>query len=191
MKTIVLLRHSLTEANERRLYCGWTDLPLSPAGEALAREMGSACDYTDFGLFLDTGLLRTAQTLALIAGRRADLSLAALREMRFGAFEMHSYDELKGRADYQRWIEDTAGDVRCPGGESRNDFRERVLLGAQALLERPEARILAVCHGGAIVQLMQAWFPASGRGFYDWQPTACHGYAVEFEQGTPVSWRPQ
>ena len=38
MRTLYLLRHSLTEANERRLYCGWTDLPLSPAGRALAEK---------------------------------------------------------------------------------------------------------------------------------------------------------
>ena len=27
MRTLYLLRHGLTEANERRLYCGRTDLP--------------------------------------------------------------------------------------------------------------------------------------------------------------------
>ena len=34
---ILLLRHGITEANEKHLYCGSTDLPLSRAGrEALA-----------------------------------------------------------------------------------------------------------------------------------------------------------
>ena len=28
---ILLLRHGITEANEKHLYCGSTDLPLSPA----------------------------------------------------------------------------------------------------------------------------------------------------------------
>ena len=31
---ILLLRHGLTEANERHLYCGSTDLPLSQIGRA-------------------------------------------------------------------------------------------------------------------------------------------------------------
>lgn len=30
--TIYLIRHGKTEANEKRLYCGITDLPLSEAG---------------------------------------------------------------------------------------------------------------------------------------------------------------
>ena len=34
---ILLLRHGITEANEKHLYCGSTDLPLSPAGGALPR----------------------------------------------------------------------------------------------------------------------------------------------------------
>lgn len=32
MRRVVLLRHGSTQANERGLYCGSTDLPLSPAG---------------------------------------------------------------------------------------------------------------------------------------------------------------
>ena len=31
---ILLLRHGITEANEKHLYCGSTDLPLSPAENA-------------------------------------------------------------------------------------------------------------------------------------------------------------
>ena len=34
---ILLLRHGITEANEKHLYCGSTDLPLSPAGRAALR----------------------------------------------------------------------------------------------------------------------------------------------------------
>ena len=37
---ILLLRHGLTEANEKHLYCGSTDLPLSPAGRAALRRVG-------------------------------------------------------------------------------------------------------------------------------------------------------
>lgn len=34
---ILLLRHGITEANEKHLYCGSTDLPLSPGGRAALR----------------------------------------------------------------------------------------------------------------------------------------------------------
>ena len=40
MKTLYLIRHSLTEANEKRLYCGHTDLSLTEA--ALSSGFSSA-----------------------------------------------------------------------------------------------------------------------------------------------------
>ena len=188
MNAVTLLRHSLTAANEARLYCGSTDLPLSAAGKALAESMKCAFSYADHGLFLDTGMLRTAQTLDILSGHSADFSLSALREMDFGAFEMHSYEQLKHDEDYRRWIMDESGDVCCPGGESRNGFRRRVLRAGQKLLCRPEDDALVICHGGTIVQLMQNWFPNAARGFYDWQPTPCHGYRILLQNGIPISY---
>ena len=37
--TIYLIRHGKTEANEKRLYCGSTDLPLSEAGREELRNL--------------------------------------------------------------------------------------------------------------------------------------------------------
>ena len=45
---IVLLRHGLTEANEKHLYCGSTDLPLSPAGRAALRRLEMPAPGTRF-----------------------------------------------------------------------------------------------------------------------------------------------
>ena len=187
MNTLILLRHSLTRANEEHLYCGWTDLPLSPAGEALATSRREekplpSCDY-----LVDSGLLRSKQTMFCLFGRKADQSLSDLREMNFGKFEMQSYEQLKDRPEYVAWIEDATGDAACPGGESRNRFRERVLRGGKALLALPHDRVAAVCHGGVIVNLMQAWFPDAPRNFYEWQPAACEGYRITAKEGVPIA----
>ena len=39
MSTVYLIRHGMTEANEKHLYCGSTDLPLSAAGAAALRTL--------------------------------------------------------------------------------------------------------------------------------------------------------
>lgn len=187
MNALYLLRHSLTEANERRLYCGWTDLPLSAAGVGLALEARDARPLPRFDRCATSGLVRADETLRLLAGRDPDAVLPDLREMHFGSFEMLGYDDLKRDPDYLRWIDDGTGDVTCPGGESRSQFAERVLRGGRALLSLPGERALAVLHGGAIVALMCAWFPAEARGFYDWQPAPCRGYRVCIEGGIPAS----
>ena len=53
--TIYLIRHGKTEANERRLYCGSTDLPLSEGGRA--ELMGIHYDIQNVR-FLTSGMKR-------------------------------------------------------------------------------------------------------------------------------------
>ena len=186
MSALFLLRHSLTEANERRLYCGWTDLPLSPAGQALCRDARAARPLPDCGHYVTSGLRRTEETLLLLTDHTPTLTLPDLREMHFGRFEMHSYEELKGDADYRRWIGDEyTGALPCPGGESRSQFKQRVLRGGQALLDL-SGDVLAVCHGGVIANLMAVWFPELSRNFYEWQPAPCRGYRLDIRCGAPM-----
>ena len=185
MRALYLLRHSLTAANEARLYCGRTDLPLSPAGRALALELRNSRPLPQADIYITSGMRRAVETLTLLAGREPDAAMAELREMDFGAFEMRSYDSMRADADFIRWIEDTTGDATCPGGECLNAFRARVLKGGEALLALSCESAVVVCHGGAIIMLMQAWFPGVERHYYQWQPAACRGYRIEID-GTPV-----
>ena len=186
MRTLYILRHSLTEANERRLYSGATDLPLTPRGRALAEAAGKNRPPLICDLYVTSGMKRADETLFLMTGQAADITLSLLREMNFGRFELLDYDSLKNDADYVRWIEDTTGQIRCPGGECTEDFKARVLRGGEALLAMDWHSACLVCHGGVIVNLMQAWFPAENRQFYDWQPSACGGWRVCFEKQNPV-----
>ena len=184
MKALYLLRHSLTEANERRLYGGSTDSPLTERGRALARERFGHLPECD--VYIASGMLRAVETLRLMTGHEADITLTDLREMDFGVFEMRGYEALKDDPAYLAWIGDDSGQVRCPGGESSADFRKRVVEGGQALLAIEKNTALVVCHGGVIVNLMQAWFPTVPRNFYEWQPSACQGYRVGIENGRPT-----
>ena len=185
MRALYLFRHSLTLANEQRLYGGSTDIPLTEKGRAIALERRGnmpACD-----IYVSSGMLRASETLRLMTGREPDLILPGLREMDFGAFEMQSYDQLKDTPEYQRWIGDEAGEVRCPGGENMLEFRARTLADGARLLRMEEETACVVCHGGVIVNLMQAWFPHIERHFYEWQPGPCGGYKITVDGGAPTA----
>ena len=190
MRTLVLLRHGMTEANERRLYCGRTDLPLSEGGRKQALEIAILRPLPDCDLYLSSGMARADETLLILTGHNADRILPELAEMDFGRFEMQDYETLRHDPGYQRWIEDAAGRVRCPGGESTGAFRQRVLAGGASLLAMPWNAALIVCHGGVIVNLMTAWFPLENRGFYEWQPSACQGWRVLFDHRQPIRFEP-
>ena len=189
MPTLCLLRHSLTEANEKRLYSGATDLPLSERGREIARNAALGLNLPAGAVTLSSGMRRADETLALITGRAADKTLPDLREMDFGAFELKGYETLKHDPAYSRWIEDATETVRCPGGESTSEFRARAIRGGEALLKLDQDAIV-VCHGGVIVALMQHWFPEAGRAYYDWQPGPCGGWRVTLTDGRPTEYTP-
>ena len=188
---IILIRHGKTDANERRLYCGSTDLPLSKNGVDGLMQLLSSHTYPDIaGLRVCTsGMLRANQTLSAIYGCKEYDIIPVLRELDFGKFEMHSYDELKEDADYLAWITDDSGKTCCPGGESSAIFKKRVFEAFDELISSGKSAVV-VCHGGVIAEIMARLFPDSGKNFYEWQPSAGFGYTIGFSDGCPVSFSP-
>ena len=178
MNALYMIRHSLTEGNERRLYYGATDLPLSENGRALCRSLRGTIELPEGVLYATSGMLRAEETLQLLIGSVAHEILPDLREMEMGAFEMHSYDELKGRAAYQAWLAGDMAENHTPGGESEREVQQRVLR-ALAALRAQKRDVLAVVHGGTIVHIMQALFPGEGKNRYEWQPKPGFGYEID------------
>ena len=186
-----LIRHGKTEANEKRLYCGQTDLPLSEAGRLeIAGFVNEGIYPADVSRFFTSGLLRAEETLDIIYGPVPRETIADLAEYRFGQFEMHSYEELKDRQDYQAWIMDTTDTVVCPGGESKKLFKERVIAGflnVAGVCVAAEESALVVCHGGVIACIMDYLWPST-KNFYEWQPPPGRGYSLYLSSDVGISW---
>ena len=191
MSVLHLIRHSLTEGNERRLYYGSSDIPLSENGVRRILEHVEAGDYPSIeGVdVLTSGMLRTEQTLELIYGKVPHGTEPRLREMDFGKFEMHGYEELKDWPEYQKWLETDFMESRVPGGESGNDVRARAIEAAKDIIAR-DRDTLIVCHGGVILILMAWFFPQEEKNMYEWQPQPSEGYSIFFENGKPISYSP-
>lgn len=173
MSRLYLIRHGKTEANLLHRYCGSTDLPLSEAG----REELKGLHYEISNVrFLTSGMLRTEQTLAALFGDVPHEKRPAFREVDFGVFEMHTYEELKNDPAYLDWITgDNMANVP-PKGESGNQMLARVLAALQEL--RQEDTVL-VTHGGVIAAIMEHLFPEENKSRYQWQPDPGHGYLIE------------
>ena len=122
--TIYLIRHGRTEANEKWLYCGSTDLSLSEAGREELK--GISYDVSNVR-FLTSGMKRTNETLKALFGNVPFVEDSRFREVDFGDFEMRSYAQLKDLPEYQAWI---SGDNEAnvpPNGESGLQMKQRVL----------------------------------------------------------------
>ena len=188
MKSVYLIRHGATEANERHLYCGSSDIPLSDLGRRQVEKYAAEGVYPPAdGLKLYTsGMQRTNETLRCIYGAARFEVLADMREIDFGDFEMQSYEQLKDRADYLEWISGDNEQKRCPNGESGAEMSLRACRAFRAL----GSDSLVVTHGGVIAAVMRELFPDEGRNRYEWQPRPGRGYKITVKNDRVYSYTP-
>ena len=146
---IYLLRHGLTQENLEKRYQGRRDVLLCPQGLAqLCR-----ADFAPKTVMI-TSLQRTRQT-AEVLFPDAELVVAdGLKEMDFGVFEGRNYREMEHDPQYRAWVE-TGCEGRCPGGESKAEFCQRVCTAFAALVDAAlaagEPQLVIVAHGGFVL----------------------------------------
>ena len=160
---ILLLRHGITEANEKHLYCGSTDLPLSPAGCAALRRQEMPAPGTRF---ITSGMRRCNETLEALFGTVPYEIEPDFREINFGDFEMKSYEMLKDDPAYQAWLTGDNEKNVPPNGESGEHMTRRAL--------------------AAFAAIMAHLFP-EGKNRYEWQSPNGGGYVIEDGEYTPFS----
>ncbi len=138
------MRHGETLWNREGKLLGWTDLPLTPEGEAQARVLkGLLPPLPAFSSDL-VRALRTAE----LAGFRPEVT-RALREIYFGALEGALWEALEPA--YKEALLRFQG-FHPPGGESLESFQERVF----RFLEGLKAPALLFTHGGVVQAALRA-----------------------------------
>ena len=177
MSKIYLIRHGLTEANEKHLYCGSTDLPLSQKGREELAEIKYDIDKSKV-CFITSGMKRTEETLKILLGDIPHVIDSRFKEIDFGIFEMKSYNELKDTAEYQQWLDGDNHTNIPPQGESGAQMEKRVLV-AFAEIKGTDKDTVIITHGGVIASIMANLFKEENKNRYQWQPQPGHGYLIE------------
>lgn len=198
---IYLIRHGITEGNQRRWFYGKADIPLAEEGKETLQRLAARGIYPripDDADCYTTGLLRTEQTFEILFGDREHKVIPKLREMEFGDYECQTYEELKDYELFDQWCYDETGDAKLPGGESNNEFYARIAEGLKELQgyhrlkelshrhSGKDAISVIVCHGGVISAMMQALFPEVNGNMWDWIPDPGFGYMIEFDKGEAI-----
>ncbi len=183
MRQVHLIRHARTEANDSYRYCGWTDLELSERGKRELCELIKSEKYPPLAKNVFTsGLKRTEQTLLAIYGETEHSTEPDLKEMHFGDFEMHTYEELLSDERYIAWISGDNEANICPGGESGNIMTKRALEAFERILRDCDGDVTIVTHGGVIAAIMDHLFP-NEKNRFEWQPKNGRGYTLVFDNG--------
>lgn len=177
---VLLIRHGRTKGNLEGRYVGRTDEPLVPS----EKEVLKLREIFEPQFLFISPMLRCRETAAVLFPECEPVVIPELAEICFGAFEYLSYQELNGRADYQAWI-DSGGAAPFPGGESREEYQRRVLVGVGRMCgvlqasEKDPVRAAAVVHGGTIMALL-AQLGTPRKDYFDWHVGNGCGYRVRF-----------
>ncbi|HEY5583286.1 MAG TPA: alpha-ribazole phosphatase [Ruminiclostridium sp.] len=154
MTNIYLVRHGETELNKKKVYYGWTDVPLTLEGEAECKVVGEKLKDIYFQAVITSPLIRTISSSEIITGLNKDefKIYEELKEINFGIWEKLHYTEIEKayREEWLKWSKDWQG-YCLPEGESFNSFYNRVKLCFNNILEKYKGKtILIVGHQGAL-----------------------------------------
>ena len=142
---IYFIRHGETAWSLSGQHTGRTDLPLTPHGEAMARELATALKGIDFSLVLTSPRLRarTTCTLAGFDGKRVQLE-PNLAEWDYGDYEgLRTAEIHEMHPAWDVWKDG------CPGGETPAGVSERADHLIDRLIDASDitGNVIAFSHG--------------------------------------------
>lgn len=167
---LVCIRHGRTKWNKEKRYLGHTDIGILQESLTDLLPLKEILEGRRFQKVFCSDLKRCRETLEWIYPSSPDKVLfdQRLREMDFGDWEGHTYDQLKASSIYRDWL-DNPQSVTPPRGESWVHFQERLtdFMDSLACFIKEEnndnvvSSVLMVTHGGVVRQLASMTIPGS------------------------------
>lgn len=157
---IQVIRHGQTEANEKGIYIGKTDYPLSENGKKELVNKLDEFDYSGVERVYSSPLKRCLETADILFENREILVVNDLRELDFGEFEEKSVEELINREDYKAWLKGGL-ENSAPGGESIADMITRIYLALDKIIKNMMnedlTSVAIVTHSGVISNMLSCF----------------------------------
>ena len=179
---VYLIRHGVTKGNLEHRYVGSTEEVLLPEADEplLSLKKRLEKDGCRKPHLLVSPMLRCRQSAEILFPGEKQTVVEDFRECDFGTFEYKNYEELNGKADYQRFL-DSMGEAPFPGGESKKEFSKRCSSAFEGELRKlmsEAAEVVFVVHGGTIMAVLDR-FSEPHRDYYDWQIGNAEGFRAE------------
>lgn len=154
---ISVIRHGRTEANDKGIYIGRTDFPLSQKGAAeLACKMDEFV-YPKVARVYSSPLRRCTETAEILFPDVQLQTVDNLMEMDFGSFEGKSADQLIGLPAFKEWLKGGT-DCRPPQGESVSEVQLRIFKALhEVIMDMMQEDLLhcaMITHSGIIANML-------------------------------------
>lgn len=158
MKRVFLVRHGETDWNRQMRIQGRENIPLNNEGRAQAQGISRYLSKKNVAAVFSSPLSRAQETANIIAVEHGltPAVVDGLAEINFGNLAGKTYAEMdeSDRAVMAQWLSDPAQNA-IPGGESLQQFQQRLEACYQKLLDNhPAGNLVVVTHAGAIKVLV-------------------------------------
>jgi alpha-ribazole phosphatase len=152
MSRLLLVRHGDTELNSGERYWGRTDVKLSAAGLRQAEQLRHRLATERIDAAYSSDLKRAALTAGTIAPGHQLATCPELREIDFGQLEGLTFDQVRQlHPEVARLWQERSPRLKYPGGESLDEFKQRVSSFLSRLAKHAEEEtILIVAHSGSL-----------------------------------------
>jgi alpha-ribazole phosphatase len=154
---LFVVRHAETQWTRERRFTGWQDVPLSERGQAQASAAARALAVHAVTAVYASPLERARMSAEMIAkAHRLDVRIeAAFREMRFGAWEGLTSDEVIARFPraFATW-RDTPEQLTEHGGETLDEVGDRVNRALDTLERTHAGEIVILVAHGIVIRLI-------------------------------------
>ena len=178
-----LIRHGKTKGNTEHRYVGTVDEPLCDAGIKELTDLKESVSYPDVKTVFVSPMIRCRETARILFPEAAQVVIPGMQECDFGEFEYKNYEEMNGYPVYQEWI-DSGGKAGFPGGESMEDFSDRIGDAFERMLGKVRADddmpLVLVCHGGSIMAILDRCSDPH-RDYFEWQAPNGLGFIAEID----------
>jgi broad specificity phosphatase PhoE len=155
---LLLIRHAEVEPRYQRVFGGRIDMDLSDTGRAQAAQLARFLQRWKLSAVYTSPMRRVRETLAplLVNGTPAPTVLPELREVDFGDWTGHGWEEIQTRfkVSAYNWLDELDRGA-IPGAESAAALRARLQPCVDRLLREHAGGTVAVyCHGGVVRALL-------------------------------------
>ena len=181
--TLWLIRHGKTKGNTEHRYVGTVDEPLCGTGIRELSDLKMSAAYPAPETVFVSPMIRCRETAQILFPAARQVVIPGMQECDFGEFEYKNYEEMNGYPVYQEWI-DSGGRAGFPGGESMEDFSDRIGAAFERMLCQvslgDDAPIVLVCHGGSIMAILDRYSDPH-RDYFEWQAPNGLGFTADID----------
>ena len=143
---VFMIRHGESETNKNGLWTGWLDVSLTEKGREEAEQVGKMLSKIKFDKIYVSDLSRAKVTAEIALPMREYETLSALREINVGNIAGKPINSVKD-SDKESVRK---GDYRIFGGESREEFGNRVRAFMNTLEGEDCENVAVFSHAGVL-----------------------------------------